>query len=184
MSDKKKEVFLHVCCAPCLLGPLSDLRAKEINVTGFFFNPNIHPLMEFLKRRNTLREASRILDFHVCEESSHDYLDFLRNTVSDVEQRCSYCYSVRIRYTALTAKNKGFSSFSTTLLYSKYQKHDLIKSIAERISDELEISFHYEDWREYWKWGIEESKRMDLYRQNYCGCIYSEFERFKNKLAK
>ncbi len=94
------------------------------------------------------------------------------------EERCRYCYSVRLEATAREAKRSHFDSFSTTLLYSIYQKHDLIKEMGERIAEEVGISFHYEDFRRGWRKGVEVSKAMGLYRQQYCGCIYSEKERF------
>jgi predicted adenine nucleotide alpha hydrolase (AANH) superfamily ATPase len=104
--------------------------------------------------------------------------DFIQNVVFRESERCNYCYHDRLRSTALLARRGKFDYFSTTLLYSKHQKHDLIRSIGESIAKSTDIPFLYQDFREGWKEGIEGSKQMGLYRQQYCGCIYSEKERF------
>jgi len=98
-----------------------------------------------------------------------------------VKERCQYCYLVRLEATALEAKKEAFDGFSTTLLQSTHQNHDLIKEIGERLAKEIGIPFYYEDFRQGWRKGVEVSKAMGLYRQQYCGCIYSEKERFLKK---
>jgi len=98
-----------------------------------------------------------------------------------VKERCQYCYSVRLEATAQEAKKEGFDGFSTTLLQSTHQNHALIKETGERVAQEIGIPFYYEDFRQGWKKGVEVSKAMGLYRQQYCGCIYSEKERFMKK---
>jgi predicted adenine nucleotide alpha hydrolase (AANH) superfamily ATPase len=97
------------------------------------------------------------------------------------KERCLYCYSVRLEATAQEAKKEGFDGFSTTLLQSTHQNHTLIRETGERIAYELGIPFYYEDFRKGWKKGVDVSKAMGLYRQQYCGCIYSEKERFMQK---
>ena len=104
--------------------------------------------------------------------------DFLRNVSHRVEERCGYCYSVRLEATAREAKKNHFDQFSTTLLQSTHQNHSLIRETGERIAREVGISFYYEDFRQGWRKGMEVSKAMGLYRQQYCGCIYSEKERY------
>ena len=104
--------------------------------------------------------------------------EFLRNVAPSPEKRCQYCYTVRLEAAAREAKKEPFDAFSTTLLYSIYQKHDLIKEIGERVAGEVGIPFYYEDFRPGWRKGVEVSKALGLYRQQYCGCIYSEKERF------
>jgi len=102
-----------------------------------------------------------------------------------VKERCSYCYSVRLEATAIEAKKEGFDRFSTTLLQSTHQNHALIRETGEHLGREIGIPFYYEDFRQGWKKGVEVSKAMGLYRQQYCGCIYSEKERFmKKKVTK
>ena len=107
--------------------------------------------------------------------------EFLRNVSHRVEERCPYCYSIRLEATAREARRNGFDQFSTTLLQSTQQNHLLIKETGERLAKEVGIPFYYEDFRQGWRKGVEVSKTMGLYRQQYCGCIYSEKERFLNK---
>jgi len=95
-----------------------------------------------------------------------------------VKERCQYCYSVRLEATAQEAKKEGFDGFSTTLLQSTHQNHDLIRETGERVARVIGIPFYYDDFRQGWRRGVEVSKAMGLYRQQYCGCIYSEKERF------
>jgi predicted adenine nucleotide alpha hydrolase (AANH) superfamily ATPase len=104
--------------------------------------------------------------------------EFLRNTIGDIEGRCTYCYTTRLDSTAMAAKEHGFDLFSTSILYSRYQKHDLTRRIGEEVAEKHGIPFYYEDFRPGWREGITESKEMGLYRQQYCGCIYSEKERY------
>ena len=104
--------------------------------------------------------------------------EFLKNVSHRVEERCQFCYLFRLEAAAREAKRRGFDAFSTTLLQSTHQNHAVIRETGERISREVGISFYYEDFRQGWKRGLEVSKSMGLYRQQYCGCIYSEKERF------
>jgi hypothetical protein len=94
------------------------------------------------------------------------------------KDRCSHCYEVRLRHTAEQARKGFFDAFTTTLLYSRYQKHDLIRTTGEDIAREFDIPFFYKDFRAGWEEGVRLSKDMGLYRQKYCGCIFSEKERF------
>ena len=108
--------------------------------------------------------------------------EFLRNVSHREKERCRYCYSIRLEATAQEAKKNGFDQFSTTLLQSTHQDHALIKETGERIANEIGVPFYYEDFRQGWKKGVEVSKAMGLYRQQYCGCIYSEKERYLQKV--
>jgi epoxyqueuosine reductase len=175
-------LLLHVCCSPCLLAPLKDLKEKGIGFDALFFNPNIHPLSEYLKRRESLRDLQVMEGFNLIEAGGYPYEDFLKKVSSSQDDRCIGCYSVRLDLTARYALENGYDAFSTTLLYSIYQKHELIREIGAGISKELSIPFYYDDWRRDFKYGVNESRRLGLYRQSYCGCIYSEYERYKNKL--
>jgi len=119
-----------------------------------------------------------MIDLRVIYQKGYDLEGFIQNAVFRESDRCSYCYHDRLRSTALIAKRGKFNFFTTTLLYSKFQKHDMIKSIGESIGKSVGIPFYYQDFRKGWKEGMEESKQLELYRQQYCGCIYSEKERF------
>ncbi len=174
----QKRILLHICCAPCTVYPLSRLRENGWEVFGYFYNLNIHPYQEFRKRLETLKDFAAKVDLRLILREEYDVGHFIRQVVFRETKRCYYCYTHRLEAAARLAKKSGFDSFSTTLLYSKQQKHDLIKEIAEGVSRKVGIPFYYEDFRAGWKIGIEKSKQLGLYRQQYCGCIYSEAERF------
>ncbi|MBI5467830.1 MAG: epoxyqueuosine reductase QueH [Deltaproteobacteria bacterium] len=96
-------------------------------------------------------------------------------------ERCVYCYSVRLEATAKAAKEAGFDAFTSSLLYSRYQAHDEIRRAGTGIGERLGVPFYYADFRGGWQAGIDESRAMGLYRQKYCGCIYSRIERYAKK---
>jgi epoxyqueuosine reductase len=172
------KILLHLCCAPCTIYPLRILREQGITLQGLFFNPNIHPFLEYKKRLDTVREYTAREGLELSVAEGYPIEDFLQKTAFMGKDRCSYCYEVRLRHTAEQARKGLFDAFTTTLLYSRYQKHDLIRATAEAIAREFKITFYYKDFRVGWEEGIRISKEMGLYRQNYCGCIFSEKERF------
>lgn len=177
-------IFLHVCCGPCATYPLKSLRSKGHNVAGFFYNPNIHPFKEFRRRLNALEELGKKKNFQVEYDRHYGLKGFLREVVFHEIERCRLCYTMRLEITAQKAMEAKAEAFSTTLLYSRYQNHELIKKICESISKKTTIPFFYEDFREGWQEGIDTSIEMELYRQPYCGCIYSEQERYDKSLRK
>jgi predicted adenine nucleotide alpha hydrolase (AANH) superfamily ATPase len=174
-------ILLHTCCGPCALFPLRHLRAAGHDVTGFFYNHNIHPYQEYVRRRDTAVQMAEQEALPLIMHDEYDLEGFLATVAAEPEKRCSYCYSSRLRATAQTAAEHGFDAFSAALLYSRYQKHDAIKAFGEQLSQEYGIIFYYEDFRSGWQEGIRLSKELGLYRQQYCGCIYSEKERYFTK---
>lgn len=172
------KVLLHVCCANCAIYPIKSIREKGLSVMGFFYRHNIHPYTECLRRQEALQSYAEQINLKVIYQEGYDPEGFIQNVVFRESERCNYCYHDRLRSTALLAKRGKFDYFSTTLLYSKHQKHELIRSMGESIGKSAGIEFLYQDFREGWKEGIEFSKQMGLYRQQYCGCIYSEKERY------
>jgi predicted adenine nucleotide alpha hydrolase (AANH) superfamily ATPase len=161
------------------------MKERGDEAVGYFFNPNIHPYQEYQKRLEALKQYSEIVGLEVVYRDEYLLEEFLRNVSGRPEERCQYCYWVRLEATAREAKRRGFDAFSTTLLQSTHQNHPLIKETGERIANGVGIPFHYEDFRQGWRRSAEISKSMGLYRQQYCGCIYSEKERFagKNKMS-
>ncbi len=172
------KLLLHICCAPCLIYPYRVLKDQGMQFQGIYYNPNIHPYSEYEKRRSTLQQYASDLNFHVFFPDDYPMEDFLRGTVFREGERCIFCYHQRLKHVAIFAKQNGFTAFSTTLLYSKYQRHEIIREIGINLAKEYGIRFHYEDFRTGWKEGVEISKKTGLYRQQYCGCIYSEKDRF------
>ena len=172
------KALLHVCCANCAIYPIKTMREDGLEVMGFFYRHNIHPYTECLKRQETLEAYAEQINLKVIYQEGYDLEGFIRNVAFRESERCNYCYHDRLRSTALLAKRGKFDYFSSTLLYSKHQKHELIRSMGESIGKSVGVPFLYHDYREGWKEGIECSKQMGLYRQHYCGCIYSEKERY------
>ena len=175
------KLLLHICCAPCAIYPVRMLKEKDISAMGYFYKNNVHPYTECLKRQQTLIEYSASIDMQVILQDGYDMEDFLRNVVHRESERCRYCYYDRLKTTALTARHGKFDFFSSTLLYSKFQKHDLIREIGEAVGRETGVGFYYEDFRDGWKQGKAITKSYGLYTQKYCGCLFSELERFSGK---
>jgi predicted adenine nucleotide alpha hydrolase (AANH) superfamily ATPase len=171
-------ILLHVCCAPCAIYPVSRLREAGFRPTGYFYNPNIHPSTEYSKRLATVREYSCLAGFPLTVRDNYDLDAFLVRTVGKGPNRCEQCYRMRLDAAGAAARAQGFSLYTTSLLYSKYQKHDLIRGVALEMAREHGVELYYEDFRAGWSEGIRESKAMGLYRQQYCGCIFSERERY------
>jgi len=171
-------ILLHICCGPCTAYPLQVLRGEGHAVQGWFHNPNIHPYQEFRRRLEALEVFSAARNLPVDYDREYGLREFLRQVVFHEEARCLSCYEMRLRAVARRAKETGADAFTSTLLYSRYQNHSALKSLGERLAVEYGVPFYYQDFREGWQEGIEMSVEMGLYRQPYCGCIYSEEERY------
>lgn len=184
MSEKPR-VLLHVCCGPCAIQPARALAAEGYEVTGLFYNPNIHPAAEYIRRRDTLRAFAARLGFTRVIFKDGDYApqEWMRRVAFREDNRCFHCYQMRLERTAFIARSGGYGFFSTTLLYSKRQKHAQIKAIGDDLGGEgHKARFLYRDFREGWGEGIEESKRLGMYRQDHCGCLLSETERRMDRI--
>jgi len=160
------------------------LRDEGNTPQGFFFNPNIHPFKEFRRRLETLEDLASKTGIVVEFEEQYGMREFLRAVVFEEEKRCKTCYAMRLEATAIRAKETGADAFSSTLLYSRYQNHNLIREVGDKMAEKHNISFYYRDFREGWQTGIDMAVEYGLYRQPYCGCIYSEQERYDKKLKK
>ncbi|MCF8056100.1 MAG: epoxyqueuosine reductase QueH [Desulfocapsa sp.] len=178
------KLLLHVCCAPCSTYTLNRLREQDIDVSGYFYNPNIHPFREFRKRLATLKTFAEIMKFPLEMETEYGLTEYLRKVVFHEKERCRLCYEMRLEKTAQQAAKTGADAFSSTLLYSRYQNHAAITTIGQKMAEKYGVEFYYDDFRVGWQEGIDRAIAMDLYRQPYCGCIYSEQERYDKKLQK
>lgn len=170
-------ILVHICCAPCFTYPHARLIEEEHDVTGFFYNPNIHPYSEFKKRMDSLEKYAELKGTRIVYKNDYDLENYLRGSLGS-HDRCEFCYTCRLGETARMAGSLGFDAFTTTLLISPYQKHELIVSVAKKIADEHGVGFYYEDFREGYRESRETAKALDLYMQKYCGCIFSEKERY------
>jgi len=176
--------LLHTCCGPCALYPLRTLRSAGHDVTGFFYNPNIHPYQEYVLRRDAVVRMAEQESMPLIMHDDYDLEGFLSNVAAAPDRRCTYCYASRLRASAQVAAREGFDAFSAALLYSRYQKHEEIRELGEQIGREYGVAFHYQDFRPGWQEGIRLSKELGLYRQKYCGCIYSEKDRYHPREKK
>ena len=176
-------MLLHICCGPCSIYPLEVLR-KEAEVTGFYSNPNIHPYTEWRARKETLAGYAEDIGLKVFFDEDYLLEEFIRGVAHRVPDRCAFCYQMRLRRTAGEAREKGFDAFSTTLLVSPYQKHDLIKEVGGAVAKETGIEFLYRDFRPGYRGAVEQSRELGMYRQKYCGCIYSEKERYYRRKVR
>lgn len=177
------KILLHTCCAPCTIYPIQILQEKQMDVMGYFFKSNIHPYTECMKRLETLETYAQSIGLRLIIQEEYELEHFLQNAAFRESDRCRFCYHWRLRSTALLAKRGKFDCFSSTLLYSRYQDHEQIRTIGESIGKSVGVRFFYHDFREGWKQGVTESKRLGMYRQQYCGCIYSEKDRYYRKPA-
>lgn len=173
-------ILLHICCGPCSIYPVWVLRGEGLAVHGFFYNPHIQPYREFEKRLQTLHTFAESRELPLIVRTDYDPETFFRQVAFREANRCLYCYSLRLEAAARLAKKSRFDAFTTTLLYSKHQKHELIVSIAEQAARKHGIDFLYRDFRTGWREGLREAEALGMYRQQYCGCIYSEMERLSN----
>lgn len=174
-----KRILMHICCAPCSVYPIKKLREQGYDIHGFFFNPNIHPFKEYESRMNALKEFAGKIELPVEYHGGYGLKEYLRNVVNREDDRCIYCYTVRLDRAAKEAKEKGFEAFTTSLLASPWQKHELIREMGEKAAKRYGVEFLYRDFRQGFREGQNEAREIGLYMQKYCGCIYSEEERYK-----
>ena len=172
------KTLLHICCAPCANQPIEVLRTDGFEVTGFWYNPNIHPFTEYRSRRNCLREYAKEIELPLLERDDYGLRPFVREVAENIEGRCVKCYEMRLFETARQAAEGGFDSFTSSLFISPYQNHDLMRETAERAAAEYGVTFAYRDFRPYFKAGQEKARELEMYIQKFCGCIFSEQERY------
>ena len=172
------KLLLHSCCAPCSIKCVDTLRQEKIEPTLFWYNPNIHPFTEYRSRKNALLEWAKDENLEVIVKDEYGLRSFIDNVYPNYGGRCVYCYKVRLEETAGIAKANGFTHFSTTLLISPYQKHEMIKNIGEEIAQKYGVEFLYRDFRPYFREGQRIAREKGIYMQKYCGCIFSEEERY------
>ena len=169
------KLLLHTCCAPCSVYCIKSLRKEGIEPVVYWFNPNIHPYVEYKTRRDTLKEYTASIGVQAIFDENYGLKDFCKNVINDLENRCvKYCYRVRLEQTAKYAKENGYDTFSTTLLISPYQNHEALKKIGEEMAEKYGLIFLYRDFRPGFRQGQTEARELGLYMQKYCGCIFSE----------
>jgi len=175
------KILLHSCCAPCLIGPFHSLRERGHEVTAYFYNPNIMPYREFRRRLTAFRDYTKLESIPVIIDENYKLEYMLRRYLERGEiPRCRICYEERLGHTGKIALEKGFDAFATTLAVSPYQDHELIRTAGREASEH----FLYEDWRPLFTENHEKAKKLGIYMQGYCGCIFSEEERYRPSVRK
>ncbi len=182
--QSKDKILLHICCGPCSIYPVQHLREAGFNVRGYFYNPNIHPYTEFQKRLETLQVYAEKIKLPMIYHDDYALEEFLRQVVHREGNRCQICYAMRLRAAAHIAKKGKFPYYTTTLLVSPYQQHELIAQMGEAIGKEYGVKFYYADFRQGYKEAAQISRDLGQYRQQYCGCIYSEKDRYVGKAKR
>jgi len=179
------KLLMHTCCAPCSVYCIESLRREGIEPTLFWYNPNIHPYTEYKSRKEALKEYARSIDIQAIFKDEYGLKEFCKNVIIDLKNRCeNYCYKVRIEETVKYAKENGYDSFTTTLFISPYQQHEKLKIICEEIAEKYNINFVYRDFRVGFREGQEKARQLGLYMQKYCGCIFSEEDRYSKQIEK
>jgi hypothetical protein len=164
------------------LGPQEALIKEGNQLTGYWYNPNIHPYSEYQRRLMTAGFLFENLRISWLVEPA-DFSGFLSELVGAQREgsRCLFCWRHRLEKVALAAKTGGFDVFTTTLLASSYQDHQALKELGLEIGEKVGVPFLYRDFRIGGKEARAQSRNLGLYHQNYCGCLYSEWEKFNER---
>lgn len=189
------KILLHICCSNCAAYPFKLLQEENHDVTGFWFNPNIHPYEEYRLRLGSLKELENRWLINISYTDEYEPAEFFEmfgidslnnreilnfnpaETVPPHPERCKSCYLLRLRKTAEEAQKQGFDGFSTTLLISPYQDFEEIVTTGRKLSEEYNVLFYLKDFRPYFRNSMALAKELELYRQRYCGCIFSREEK-------
>lgn len=172
------KVLLHTCCAPCSIACIDELRAEGIEPTALWYNPNIHPYVEYRTRRDTFVEYARSIGLQAEILDEYGLREFVAAVSPDFDHRCGKCYRMRMRRTAEYAAQHGYDAFTTTLFISPYQDHELLRSVAEEESARAGAVLLYRDFRSVFRAGQDKARELGLYMQKYCGCVFSEEDRY------
>ena len=173
------KTLLHTCCAPCSIKCVEQLRQEDIEPVLFWYNPNIHPFTEYRERRDTLIRYADEIDAELVLRDEYGLRSFLCGVYPAFENRCEYCYHTRLEAAAQYAAQNGYQSFSSTLLISPYQNHELICKIALEMAQKYLVDFLHRDFRLLFREGQAYARNAGLYMQKYCGCIFSEEDRYQ-----
>lgn len=176
-------LLLHTCCAPCLTYSAKVFKEEYESVTALWFNPNIHPFKEYEKRFKALEDYEYEVDMEILYLDNYDLERFLKGAIES-EPRCRFCYRLRLGRTAELAAERDFEHISTTMTISPYQDHELIKEVGNEVAEENNVQFVYKDLRDGFSKHHEMANEMGLYKQSYCGCIFSEKDRYHKELSE
>ena len=175
------KILVHVCCAHCAAYTVAHWRREGYDVGGFWYNPNIHPFTEHQSRLESMQTLAQKVALPLIVSPDYDIVEYFRRVVNHESERCRFCFELRLQKTAEIARAQGFAAFTTTLLISPHQKHEIIAAVGKQVGEANGVAFLYADLRKRYSDSRHITKPMELYRQQYCGCIYSEWERYREK---
>ncbi len=178
------KTLLHICCAPCSVCCIETLREEGLEPVGFWYNPNIHPMKEYKMRKNTLVDYAKSIGLKLEIENEYGLRRFIEGVYPEFDHRCGFCYSLRFEETARYASEHGFDCFTSTLFISPYQNHQLMRETAEKMAEKYNVGYLHRDFSVRFREGQEKARKLGLYMQNYCGCIFSEEDRYKKRKKK
>ena len=179
------KLLFHCCCAPCSLSCINSLSGEGITPELFWYNPNIHPFTEYKSRFDSLVQFAAEKNIRLETADEYGLLLFINAVYNEMENgpqgtgsRCKLCYQIRLEKTASFAAERGFKAFSTSLLVSPYQYHEAVRLAGQQAAIKYGIEFLYRDFRPLFREGQKQARSLGLYMQKYCGCIFSEQERY------
>jgi len=179
-----KDLLLHVCCAHCAAYTVNHWRDQGYRVIAFWYNPNIHPYAEHLKRLGAVQTLSHEMDFRLIGVPGYDMPSYFRAVAGNESERCRHCFGLRLGKVASAARDMGMAGFSSTLLISPTQRHEALREVGEAVAKDAGTNFLYADLRKRYSDSRRLTKPMEIYRQQYCGCLYSEWERYPGAKLK
>ena len=178
------KLLLHACCAPCSIMCIEALRNESIEPVLYWYNPNIHPATEYKSRKNTLIDYAKSQNVELIVNNEYGLRKFITEINGDFDGRCSFCYRMRLEEAARFAAENSYTHFSTTLLISPYQNHTLLVETALKMAEKYNVEFLYRDFRPYFREGQDKARQLGLYMQKYCGCVFSEQDRYQKKIDR
>jgi predicted adenine nucleotide alpha hydrolase (AANH) superfamily ATPase len=174
-------LLFHACCGPCLAAPARALAAEGYDILAYWYNPNVQPYREYRRRLAAFGELVAREGWRAEVDDRYDVEYFLRDVVRSREGRCPRCYYERLSRAAARAAAEGCDAFTTTLLISRHQDHDAVLEAGARAAAEAGVDFLPRDFRPLEAASHQLARQMGLYLQGYCGCIYSEEERYRKR---
>ena len=176
----KSNLLVHVCCVHCAAYTMEHWTREGYEVSAFWYNPNIHPFSEHQSRLESMKAFAAKTGLSLLVADGYDMPEYFRRVAGRESERCRECFRLRLDRTARVALENGFDAFTTTLLISPHQPHEVLAEVGTRVAVERSIEFLYADLRKRYSDSRHITKPLDLYRQQYCGCIYSEWERYRD----
>lgn len=186
---KNRKLLMHACCGPCFTYIEHDLKENglkledgsymKVDYTACFYNPNIHPKVEYERRKEAFETLCKLKEVDYVTLDEYNLNEYVKYVVLNVGEgkkykvRCEYCYYMRLKKVFEYAKENGYDIVSTTLTISPYQNHEIIKEVGKRLEKEYGVEFLYVDYREHFREGQKMARDLGIYMQKYCGCVFS-----------